>query len=116
MTQAACAAEKYGKTACPGKRQGKIRDRTDYFSSSAFHAGEGGRENKISEGQRAPQLSQDRSGCYLYADEEYHMRNGQLKPKYNVQIAINSEYITGFYVFSDRTDVRTLYLILSTLS
>ena len=44
------------------------------------------------------------------------MRNGQLKPKYNVQIAINSEYITGFYVFSDRTDVRTLYLILSTLS
>ena len=24
-----------------------------------------------------------------------HMRNGQLKPAYNVQIAVNSEYITG---------------------
>ena len=27
--------------------------------------------------------------------KEDHMRNGQLKPGYNVQIAVNSEYITG---------------------
>ena len=27
-----------------------------------------------------------------------HMRNGQLKPAYNVQIAVNSEYITGVAV------------------
>lgn len=33
-----------------------------------------------------------------------HMRNGQLKPGYNVQIAVNSEYITAVEVFSDRTD------------
>ena len=26
--------------------------------------------------------------------KEDHMRNGQLKPGYNVQIAVNSEYIT----------------------
>lgn len=37
-----------------------------------------------------------------------HMRNGQLKPAYNVQIAVNSEYITGVGVFSDRTDYGTL--------
>ena len=37
-----------------------------------------------------------------------HMRNGQLKPAYNVQIAVNSEYITGIDVFSNRTDVGTL--------
>ena len=37
-----------------------------------------------------------------------HMRNGQLKPGYNVQIAVNSEYITGIEVFSDRTDYGTL--------
>ena len=37
-----------------------------------------------------------------------HMRNGQLKPAYNVQIAVNSEYITGIDVFSDRTDSKTL--------
>ena len=37
-----------------------------------------------------------------------HMRNGQLKPAYNVQIAVNSEYITGIDVFSNRTDFGTL--------
>ena len=36
------------------------------------------------------------------------MRNGQLKPAYNVQIAVNSEYITGIEAFSNRTDVGTL--------
>ena len=40
--------------------------------------------------------------------KEDHMRNGQLKPAYNVQIAVNSEYITGIDVFSNRTDVGTL--------
>ena len=37
-----------------------------------------------------------------------HMRNGQLKPAYNVQIGVNSEYITGIELFSDRNDVKTL--------
>lgn len=40
--------------------------------------------------------------------KEDHMRNGQLKPAYNVQLAVNSEYITGIEAFSDRTDSRTL--------
>ena len=40
--------------------------------------------------------------------KEDHMRNGQLKPGYNVQIAVNSEYITGIEVFSNRTDYGTL--------
>ena len=40
--------------------------------------------------------------------KEDHMRHGQLKPAYNVQIAVNSEYITGVDVFSNRTDVGTL--------
>lgn len=48
--------------------------------------------------------------------KEDHMRNGQLKPGYNVQIAVNSEYITGIEAFSDRTDVRTLRPMLETLS
>ena len=44
-----------------------------------------------------------------------HMRNGQLKPGYNVQLAVNSEYITGVDVFSDRTDYRTMVPFLMTL-
>ena len=45
-----------------------------------------------------------------------HMRNGQLKPAYNVQIAVNSEYITGVDVFSNRTDFGTLVPFLKHLN
>ena len=48
--------------------------------------------------------------------KEDHMRNGQLKPGYSVQIAENSEYITGLEVFSDRADVKMLQPMLNTLS
>ena len=47
--------------------------------------------------------------------KEDHMRNGQLKPAYNVQIAVNSEYITGIDVFSNRSDFGTLVPFLKTL-
>jgi len=40
--------------------------------------------------------------------KEDHMRNGQLKPAYNIQIAVNSEYITGVEVFRNRTDYGTM--------
>lgn len=32
-----------------------------------------------------------------------HMRNGQMKPCFNLQFAVNSEFITGIGVFSNRT-------------
>lgn len=44
-----------------------------------------------------------------------HMKKGQLKSAYNVQIAVNSEYITGVEVFSNRTDFGTLVPFLKTL-
>ena len=37
-----------------------------------------------------------------------HMRNAQLKPGYNVQIGVDSEYIVATDIFSDRNDVWTL--------
>ena len=48
----------------------------------------------------------DHDATFMRTKED-HMRNGQLKPAYNVQIAVNSEYITGIDVFSNRTDVGT---------
>ena len=44
-----------------------------------------------------------------------HMRNGQLKPGYNVQIGVNSEYITGIEAFPDRTDYGTMVPFLKTM-
>ena len=40
--------------------------------------------------------------------KEDRMKNGQLKPGYNVQIGVESEYIVGIGVFSNRSDVNTL--------
>ena len=57
----------------------------------------------------------DTDATFMRMKEDY-MRNGQLKPGYNVQIAVNSEYITGLEVFSDRTDVKTPRPMLNTLS
>ena len=48
--------------------------------------------------------------------KEDHMKNGQLKPAYNVQIAVNSEYITGIEAFSNRTDFGTLVPFLEEIS
>ena len=44
-----------------------------------------------------------------------HMGNGQLKPGYNVQIGVNSEYITGIDAFSNRTDYGTMVPFLKTM-
>ncbi|WP_051018236.1 transposase [Veillonella seminalis] len=40
--------------------------------------------------------------------KEDHMLNGQLKPAYNVQLAVHSEYIMGVGVFPNPTDTNTL--------
>jgi len=37
-----------------------------------------------------------------------HMRNGQLKPGYNVQLAVEAEYVVGAELFSNASDVGTL--------
>ena len=44
-----------------------------------------------------------------------HMRNAQLKPGYNVQIGVDSEYIVATDIFSDRNDVWTMVPFLKTM-
>jgi len=44
-----------------------------------------------------------------------HMRNAQLKPGYNIQLAVDSEYIVGVDVFQDRNDAWTLTPMLEKL-
>ena len=49
----------------------------------------------------------DIDATFMRMKDDY-MRNGQLKPGYNIQIGVESEYIVGFGAFSNRTDVQTL--------
>jgi len=44
--------------------------------------------------------------------KEDHMMNGQLKPAYNVQIAVENYFIIHSYVSNDRTDYNTLIPVL----
>lgn len=56
----------------------------------------------------------DKDATFMHMKEDA-MRNGQLKPAYNVQIAVNSEYITGIGAYSNRTDYGTLEPFLNTI-
>ena len=48
----------------------------------------------------------DESATFMHLKED-HMRNSQLKPAYNIQIAVDAEYIVAAEIFNDRTDVNT---------
>ena len=45
-----------------------------------------------------------------------HMKNGQLKPGYNIQSAVEGEYIVGIDISSERSDVNTLIPFLEKLN
>ncbi|MDR0491243.1 MAG: IS1182 family transposase, partial [Oscillospiraceae bacterium] len=54
-------------------------------------------------------------GATFFRMKDDHMRNSQLKPGYNLQICVNSEFITGLGVYADRNDVNTFESFMKTL-
>lgn len=56
----------------------------------------------------------DEDATFMHMKDD-HMRNAQLKPGYNVQIGVDSEYIVSTDIFSDRNDVWTLVPFLKTI-
>ena len=56
----------------------------------------------------------DPDATFMHMKDD-HMRNAQLKPGYNIQIGVDSEYIVATDVFSDRNDVWTLIPFLKTM-
>ena len=58
-------------------------------------------------GKRKSFSKTDTDATFMRMKED-HMRNGQLKPGYNIQVGVESEYIVGIGAFSNRTDVNTL--------
>lgn len=45
----------------------------------------------------------DRDATFMHMKDD-HMRNGQLKPGYNVQVGVDSEYIVGVIISHERND------------
>lgn len=56
----------------------------------------------------------DTDATFMHMKED-HMRNGQLKPGYNIQIGVEAEYITGVGIFADRNDLGTLKPMLESM-
>jgi hypothetical protein len=48
--------------------------------------------------------------------KEDHMKNGQLKPGYNLQLGVEGEYIVGVHISSDRSDKGTLLDLLDRMA
>lgn len=58
-------------------------------------------------GTRNSYSKTDHDATFMRLKED-HMLNGQLKPAYNVQLAVHSEYIMSVGVFHNPTDTNTL--------
>ena len=58
-------------------------------------------------GDRNSYSKTDHDATFMHMKED-HMRNGQLKPGYNVNVATSEEFIIGNYVSADRNDVHTV--------
>ena len=56
----------------------------------------------------------DPDATFMHMKED-HMRNAQLKPGYNVQFAVEGEYITGVSISSERSDQLTLIPLLESM-
>lgn len=65
-------------------------------------------------GDRNSYSKTDVDATFMHMKDD-HMRNAQLKPGYNVQIGVDSEYIIAADIFSDRNDVWTLVPFLKTM-
>jgi hypothetical protein len=53
----------------------------------------------------------DPDATFMHMKDD-HMRNAQLKPGYNVQLAVEGEYITGLDISSERSDQQTMIPLL----
>lgn len=58
-------------------------------------------------GERNSYSKTDNDATFMRLKDD-HMKNGQLKPAYNIQCATNGDYVVGIEGFSNPADMRTL--------
>ena len=65
-------------------------------------------------GNRNSYCKTDNDATFMRMKED-HMRNGQLKPAYNVQVGTDAGYVVGIDITQERSDVNTLIPFLDKL-
>lgn len=96
-----------------GKQKSGLQKYTEKFQEFKERKEKYDRHNQLFEGRNSYSKT-DTDATFMHMKDD-HMRNGQLKPGYNVQIGVESEYITGIGVFQDRSDIGTLIPLLDNM-
>ena len=99
----------YGK----GKRKSKLQKYTEVINDFIDKQSKYDEYNKIFNGRNSFSKT-DHDATFMHMKED-HMKNGQLKPAYNVQIGVEGEYIVGIDISSERSDQLTFIPFLDKL-
>lgn len=89
-----------------GKRKTKLQKCIEQLQEFKERQAKYDESKKLFKGRNSYSKT-DSDATFMHMKED-HMRNSQLKPGYNVQIAVNSEYVVGLGIFQDRNDLGTL--------
>ena len=95
----------------PGKRKTELQKLYEELESCGMRLMEYKENFEIMGADRNSYSKTDLEATFMRMKED-HMLNGQLKPAYNVQIAVENYFIIHGYVSNDRTDYNTLIPIL----
>jgi len=96
-----------------GKRKSKLQKFTEAVREFSNRQEKYNLHNQLFEGRNSYSKT-DPDATFMHMKDD-HMRNAQLKPAYNVQIGVESEYIVGVGIFQDRNDLTTLIPFLRNL-
>lgn len=99
----------YGK----GKRKSKIQKYVEQLNGFIEKQNKYDGYNSIFNGRNSFSKT-DHDATFMHMKED-HMKNGQLKPGYNVQLGVEAEYIVGIDVSSERSDQLTFIPLLNRL-
>lgn len=89
-----------------GKRKPALQKFTEQIQEFNERQEKYDAHNRLFEGRNSYSKT-DPDATFMHMKDD-HMRNAQLKPAYNVQIGVESEYVTGVGIFQDRSDTATL--------
>ena len=108
LSHLVCLADMINLKFVSGKGKHKTQLQRDIELLNDFYERKKGYvESRTTLGKRKSYSKTDHDATFMRLKED-HMRNGQLKPAYNVQLGVESEYIIGLGLFPNPTDTTTL--------
>ena len=89
-----------------GKRKSSIQKTFELLEEYTSKMGEYEKHLIIIGDSRNSYSKTDHDATFMRMKED-HMKNGQLKPAYNLQVGISNGYVMGIGIYQDRTDFNT---------